>query len=295
MTLHNWVSVVLVVTFVGFFSSTAMALDWQAKHNMTSAQYQQTFDDLVGQGYRLTWVSGYGHWGIGYKDEPRYAAIWEKRSGPEWVARHGLTPEQYQQVFDELVGQGYRLTQVSAYSADTQVMFAAIWEKRSGPDWVARHGLTSAQYQQVSDDLKGQGYRLTQICGYRVLNSTLNYAAIWEKNDNNTEWTSRYDLTSAEYQQAFDELVGQGYRLTQVSGYGDYIILNDHISNEASYAAIWEKRDGPEWVARHGLTSEQYQQAFDELVGQGYRLTQVSGYFVYGGQHYYAAIWEKDQ
>jgi hypothetical protein len=27
------------------------------------------------------------------------------------------------------------------------------------------------------------------------------------------------------------------------------------------------------WQARHGLTSEQYQQAFDELVGQGFRLT----------------------
>jgi hypothetical protein len=38
------------------------------------------------------------------------------------------------------------------------------------------------------------------------------------------------------------------------------------------------KTDGPAWVARHGLTSEQYQQAFDQLTSQGYRLDLVSGY-----------------
>jgi hypothetical protein len=285
--LRDCISVIVVLMCIVFFSPTTMAVDWQARHGMTSAQYQQTFDELVGQGYRLTWISGYGHWGVGYRDEPLYAAIWEKRSGPEWVARHGLTPAQYQQTFDELVGQGYRLTEVSVYSANRQEMYAAIWEKRDGPEWVARHGLTLEQYQQVSDELVRQGYRPTQISGYRVSNATLNYAAIWEKNDS-TEWASRYDLTSPEYQQAFDELVGQGYRLTQVSGY-------DSVLGEALYAAIWEKRDGPEWVARHGLTSEQYQQAFDELVSQGYRLTQVNGYSVYGQPSmFYAAIWEKD-
>src|SRR5262245_66587487 len=32
------------------------------------------------------------------------------------------------------------------------------------------------------------------------------------------------------------------------------------------------------WVARHGLTSAQYQAEFDKLIGQGYRLVEVSGY-----------------
>jgi hypothetical protein len=91
-------------------------------------------------------------------------------------------------------------------------------------------------------------------------------------------------LTSAQYQQVFDELVGQGYRLVHVSGYG--------VGNQDRYAAIWEQRSGPAWQARHGLTSAQYQQVFDELVGQGYRLTRVSGYGV-GNQDRYAALWEQ--
>lgn len=46
------------------------------------------------------------------------------------------------------------------------------------------------------------------------------------------------------------------------------------------YAAIWEQRGGPALQARHGLTSAQYQQTFDELTSQGFSLICVSGYAV---------------
>jgi Bacterial tandem repeat domain 1 len=67
-------------------------------------------------------------------------------------------------------------------------------------------------------------------------------------------------------------LVGQGYRLVNVSGYA--------VNGEDRYAAIWEKSNSPAWQARHGMTSSQYQATFDKLVGQGYRLVNVSGYSV---------------
>jgi hypothetical protein len=99
------------------------------------------------------------------------------------------------------------------------------------------------------------------------------------------EWQARHRLTAAEYQQTFDQLRGQGFRLVQVSGYG--------VAGQDRYAAIWERREGPELQARHGLTAAQYQQTFDQLRGQGFRLVQVSGYSIGGGQDRYAAIWEK--
>ncbi|MBW4491238.1 MAG: hypothetical protein KME12_26075, partial [Trichocoleus desertorum ATA4-8-CV12] len=43
---------------------------------------------------------------------------------------------------------------------------------------------------------------------------------------------------------------------------------------------VWEQSGGATWVARHGLTSAQYQAMFDELVPQGYRPTILSGYSV---------------
>ena len=85
---------------------------FQARHGLTSAQYQQTFDELVPQGYRPTIVSGYLADG-----QDRFAAVFEQRQGPAFQARHDLTSTQYQQTFDELVRQGYRPTVLCGYSS----------------------------------------------------------------------------------------------------------------------------------------------------------------------------------
>ncbi|MEH2072309.1 MAG: hypothetical protein V7K47_29860 [Nostoc sp.] len=238
---------------------------WQARHGMTSSQYQTTFDRLIGQGYRLVDVNGYA-----VNGQDRYAAIWEKSDGPAWVARHGLTSSQYQSTFDQLVGQGYRLVHVSGYAVNGQDRYAAIWEKSDGPAWVARHGLTSSQYQATFDQLVSQGYKLVDVSGYSV-NGQARYAAIWQNSDGEA-WVARHGLTSSEYQSTFDQLVGQGYRLVHVSGY--------NVNGQDRYAAIWDKSGSSAWVARHGLTSSEYQSTFDQLVGQGYRLVDVSGYSI---------------
>jgi hypothetical protein len=46
------------------------------------------------------------------------------------------------------------------------------------------------------------------------------------------------------------------------------------------------------WVAKHGITSAQYQAEFSKWRMLGYRLREVSGCVV-GTQDFYAAIWEK--
>lgn len=97
-------------------------------------------------------------------------------------------------------------------------------------------------------------------------------------------WAARHGLTGAQYQQAFQEHAGKGYRLVSVSGYEQ--------GGGARYAAVWKKEAGPAWAARHGLNPQQYQAAFNEFTGKGYRLSYVNGYTV-GGKPYYAAIWDK--
>ena len=58
--------VVTLVCFVAFASR--LEAQWQARHGLTPAQYQSTFDDLSKQGYRLKTVSGYVSGG---SDTPR--------------------------------------------------------------------------------------------------------------------------------------------------------------------------------------------------------------------------------
>lgn len=256
------------------------AAAWEARHRMTSASYQDTFDELVADEYRLTYVSGYT-----INNDPRFAALWEKTNdGVAWVARHGMTSSSYQSQFDDLVDQGYRLRQVNGYTVGGSARFAAIWDKSSGPAWEARHGLTASELQETFDDLVDQGYRLTHVSGYAQGNTAL-YAALWEKIEDGIAWMARSGMTAEGYQSRFDEYVSQGYRLVVVNGYV--------VDNVAYYAAIWDKSSGGAWVARHGLSSSQYQTKFDELVGEGYRLKSVSGYTLNGDQDRYAAIWEK--
>ena len=250
---------------------------WVARHGLDARQYQAASDELTALGYRPLLVDAAG---IG--NQAHYAAIWEHRPGSAWVTRHGLTPEQYQGMFDELVPQGFRPVVVNGAGVGGQVRYAAIFENGPAPAWVARHGLTRQQYQAAFDQLVAQGFRPRFVDGTAVGDQIL-YSAVFEKR-NGSPWVARHGLTARQYQGAFDELVGQGFRPVWVSGAA--------IGSDVFYAAVFDKRPGPAFVARHGLTAAQYQATFDTLLQQGFRPTVVSTAGA-GGQLSYAAVWEK--
>jgi Bacterial tandem repeat domain 1 len=138
---------------------------FQARPNLTAAQYEQTYRALASEGYRPRAVSGYA---IG--SEPYFAAIWEKSSGPaiQTQYRLNLTAAQYEQTSAQLTGQGFRLGALSAYAVGGEPHFAAIWEKDGGPAVEARESLTATQFQRISGNLAGQGFRLRALTGYEV-------------------------------------------------------------------------------------------------------------------------------
>ncbi len=212
-----------------------------------------------------------------------YAAIWTKANLAPFIARHGLTAAEYQAEFDKHGPDGFRLTAVSGYEVGGQPHFAAIWRKQPGGALLARHGLTAAQYQVEFTKNAAAGFTLAWVDGYTVGGQDF-YAAIWEKRTNPPAWIARHGLNAAQYQAAFDTNLRNGFRLESVSGYA--------VGNEARYAAIWRKVRSPPWAARHGLTGQQYQDAFDQMAAQGFHLVLVSGYKV-GPQTLFAGIWEK--
>jgi hypothetical protein len=140
---------------------------------MSSREYQAEFDARVKEGYRLRQVSGYA---VG--SDAQFAAIFDKRTGPAWIARHDMTSNAYQAEFDARVREGYRLRQVSGYAVGGQARYAAIFEKASGSAWVSYHGMTPAGYQAQFDKLVNDGFRLDWVTGY-VVGATPLYAAIW--------------------------------------------------------------------------------------------------------------------
>ncbi len=249
----------------------------EVRYRLTTDQFQAEFDGLFQRGYRLNYVSAYT---IG--NESRYAAIWELKPSSFWVARINLTSSQYQDYFNVYVSEGYRLVLVNGYTVEGQDRYAAIWDKSPSGPWIARYGLTSAGFQAQFNSSFQEGYRLRHVSGYTV-SDQVRFAAIWEKTNDSTAWTARIGLSPAEFQKEFNLRLRQGYRLTDISGYG--------VGKEDNYAAIWEQKGGPAWIARSGLTVELFQSEFDNALAQRYVLKVLNGYTVAGSDRY-AAIWE---
>ncbi|BDB24273.1 TIR domain-containing protein [Cupriavidus sp. P-10] len=186
--------------------------DQKTRHGLTADQYQQEFNRLVDQGYRPVHVVGYA---VG--DQVRFAAIWEKGGSIAWVARHDMTPGQYQRQFERFTTDGYRLVDVSGYVREGQDRYAAIWEKKTGAAWETHHGMSAKVYKQEYDRLSRQGYRPVRISAWSAGNAT-HYAAIWEKGEGST-WTVQHGVPSGQYQAAFNAMKSAGYRLVGVTGY----------------------------------------------------------------------------
>ncbi len=262
-----------------FLNSFILGEAWVCRHGLTSAGYQAEFNKWTSQGYRLIQISGYSE-----SDKALYAAIFEKTPNPPaWVARHGLPQASYQEEVNKWTSQGYRPVQVSGYAVGNQIYYAAIFEKVANPSpWTARHGLSASEYQTEFDKWTNQGYRLTDVSAYSLQGKAY-YAAIWEKSANPPAWSARHGMSSELYQAEFQKHADQGYRLKKVSGYS--------ISGKVYYAAIWEKSGQGAWIARHGLTRQEYQDDFDRFFYQGYRPAWIAGYNV-NGKPYYAGIWE---
>ena len=255
-----------------FFLNTVVAQPWVARHGLSAVDYQNEFNKWTAQGYRPVNISAYNN---------RFAVIFEKQPNPPaWVARHGLSASDYQNEFNKWTGQGYRPVHVCGYSNGSQVLYAALFEKRpNAPAWAARHGLSATDYQAEFNKWTGQGYIPTDISTYTVNGQDM-YTVIFDKIVNAPAWVGRHGLSAADYQNEFNKWTGQGYRLMIVSA-----------NSGGRYVAVWEKTGGYAWKARHGLNAQQYQDEFDRLFYQGYRPVLINGASINGNDSY-AAVWE---
>ena len=250
--------------------------DWQARHGLTASEHQTEFDRLTGLGYRLIKISGYE---LGA--QPRFASVWAVQGGSAWQARHGISAAEYQSAVTSLGGSGFRPVDLSVFRSGGNVLFSAIWEQEQGVEWVARHGLTGAEYQSLFNDLSGRGFRLRCLSPYEDAGGE-RFACVWDHYAG-PAWSASHGLTADEYQREFDSQRDRGFRLVRVVGYT--------IGGTIRYAGIWEQSPGHPGTAAHGVAHSDYQSHFDANTAAGLRLVDVSG-FRDGGSARYTTVWE---
>jgi hypothetical protein len=75
-----------------------------ARHVIDAQEYQAVSNELVGQGYRLVFVSAFG-----FGNAAKYCAICRKNDGPDREASHGQTADDFQATMDDRRHRGYWL------------------------------------------------------------------------------------------------------------------------------------------------------------------------------------------
>jgi CubicO group peptidase (beta-lactamase class C family) len=251
------------------------AAEVQARFGLTPAQFKSTEGDFFKQGYQLKTVSGYVSGG-----SERYAALWVK-GGPLGPVDFGIPAADFQNRFNNFFKQGYRLTWVSAHEAGGQLFYETTWEKTGGPEWQAKVGMSSADYQTAFNNFQKQGYRLVHVYGYSS-NGSATYAAIWEKSSG-PDYQARNGISSTEFQNLYNQFLTQGYVLKVVSGF--------NTGGSDQYAAIWEKITSPVWDARFGSPESTYQGVFDNYFYQGYLPAYLTAFTSSGSSARLNTIW----
>ncbi len=156
--------------------------NWLARHGMTSGPEANagTFEhqNKVAHDSKLV-IRSVAIYGTAA--DRRYAAVWHANPGyTKWHAHPSDTGVSYQTVFNaETSLPGYRPAYV-AVSGDQ--MYCSVFKDDVVGEWVARHGLTAADYQTVFDQQNAAGLYPICVQGGGAGSDT-RYAAIFAKRD----------------------------------------------------------------------------------------------------------------
>jgi CubicO group peptidase (beta-lactamase class C family) len=220
----------------------------------------------------------------GQPSDARYSAVWVKESGPGYVATHGLPIDQYQGWFDTQVKQGYSPVLVTATGTGGNAVVAAVFEKNA-PPFIAKHGLTSGSDENQGTieywckEARRRGYVLTSGSIYGTSSQRL-YIAVWHL-EPQAHWSYRTAETATDYQTSFTAFRDAELRPSFVT-----------LSEQQVYLSAFRDDSIGQWVARHGMTSDAYQNEFDTQIAKGMYPICVQGGGTGSGTRY-AAIFAK--
>jgi murein DD-endopeptidase MepM/ murein hydrolase activator NlpD len=146
--------------------------EWVAYHGRTEAEHQALFERYRDQGFRPVNVSVVSVNGARY-----FTALYDKANVGRWETWSDVKASDYQALFDREKNAGLLLSYLNAYLHGGDVFFTAVWNSVPYGDWVARHGLSGAQYQSEWKTWTGSGYFTRLVTGYDAGGAT--FAGLW--------------------------------------------------------------------------------------------------------------------
>jgi CubicO group peptidase (beta-lactamase class C family) len=272
--------------------------DIVAWHGKTLDEHVKLRDDAAKKGYRFLSLSIHGTPGpFHLLVSLNYTAVMIKR--PVHVAQRdwpSLTANEFQNVFNQQVKEGYGPVILSAAGSSTDPRFAAVFEPQS-PIPLTRHRLSSGS-DDDPDTIEGMNKRakddglLLRWAAVYGDSGDPRYAAIWVPNTRRAVWNADgVHETSSEYQARFE---------AQKSGWcrPAHVTLNSEnpplLPGETRYFSLFVHNDIGPWEARHEMDADGYQKEFDTWTKKGYFPICVQGAGT-GNSARYAAVFVKQE
>jgi CubicO group peptidase (beta-lactamase class C family) len=253
-----------------------------AYHGVDAGTHRQRVNDLAAAGLRPVAINISGDPG-----DPRYAAVWLERPGPDWKVVQDLPSGEYQARFDELTGQGYAPTILTATGPAGSERYAAVFERGVQPPWFARHRLRwdpatdpdTLTHENSRAFAEGYIPRCLTVYGDP---SDRRFAGVWVKNTDAVLWSWWFVNGPQAYQRFMDALARGGMRPAVLSVASDGFILSVFRGDRVG-----------DWHERQDLTAAEYQAESDRSAAEGLRPIVVAAGGV-GDRARYAAVFAAD-
>jgi CubicO group peptidase (beta-lactamase class C family) len=255
--------------------------DWSAVHGVNGSGYQTAFDDAVAAGFKPLLLAA-----TGPANDPVFAGTFQRVPGPVPLTRFGLVRGSVNDpaTIDHWIAQartnGWMPTNIAVYGTAPDLRYAGIWVANpQGICWTLDGlGDTSAEYQSRFDAVVPARARPVQV----AVSPDVRYASIFS-DDLLGDWFARHGLTSAGYQQVFDEFVPKGFWPVSVQGGG--------VGSHARFAAIFGKSDQPLPLSWRPPTGPVANASIDDVMRQAMERHRIRGAglaLVRGGRLIYA-------
>ncbi|PSL48826.1 peptidase M23-like protein [Chitinophaga niastensis] len=202
-----------------------LSSQWYCRINMSSAQYQQYFDEYYAKGYIPRQIAVTND----NSGNPLFTVIWKQRGNENFTAIHNATDDVWNAKWKTCVDQQkMRVTEHVVYYAGGKRYHAGVFGSNNPGGFYMYYGMNTNDFTKKFDELNKAGLMTVNV-NIEENGSQNNVGGLWWPR--NKAYYSYMNMTPADYQTKFQDLNAQGYQLYRIQGY----------DNSSRFAAIWMK------------------------------------------------------
>ena len=198
---------------------------YRTDHNIDYNTYARIYQEQRNAGRQLLSIDNYIRNGV-----PMIASVFGNRWSNDWVGYHFSTPQQHQEIFNRLRGQGYRPYIISVAYGQGRYWISSAYTRTPSAGWTALYGLTLDQYQQEFNRQAQAGRGLDYIDIYQD-GSVPKVSAIWTVEAGRIGSEVRHGLGEANFHFMNEQQQARGRRLKWVTSYME--------GGQRKFAGIW--------------------------------------------------------